>query len=284
MKDRGEVVEAGELLVQLDRRDREAAVAQARATLEQRRIEDEGAQRLGQRGFQAETQVVGARAALEVARSNLRTAEIALGHTAIEAPFAGVLDTRPVELGTFVDVGDTIGDVVDLDPIIVVADVPEASIGRIHRAAWPRSASPTAAGTRAGALRRPPGERADPHLPHRGRDGQPGLRGAAGVSTELRIRLEPVPAHPVSPGILVLADDGALGIKSVNGASVVEFHEADIVRAAVDTVWLGGLPDRLRIITVGQGFVEAGQRVAPTDEGAVAAILENGAGDGRGAP
>src|SRR5690606_10412225 len=55
----------------------------------------------------------------------------------------------------------------------------------------------------------------------------------AGITTELAILLDPVPAHPVSPGSLVLADDGTLGIKSVDQDDTVRFHAVEIVRASV---------------------------------------------------
>lgn len=284
-KRKGEVVAAGELVVQLDRRDRETAVAQARATLEQRRIEDQAARRLGERGFQAETQVAAARAALELARYNLESAEMALAHTAITAPFAGILDDRPVELGTYVDIGDTVGLIVDLDPIVIVADVPEASIGHIRpgSAAEIRLADGSRREGRVRYVARQANEltrtfRIEAELAN------PDAAIPAGITTEIAILLDAVPAHPLSPGSLVLADDGRLGIKSVDAEDIVHFHEAEIVKAEVDTVWLGGLPERLRVITVGQGFVEQGQHVRPSDENAVAAIIESVLDNGQGAP
>jgi arylsulfatase A-like enzyme len=38
-------------------------------------------------------------------------------------------------------------------------------------------------------------------------------------------------------------------------------HAVDIVRSASDGIWVTGLPEEVRLITVGQGFVNAGQRV-----------------------
>ncbi|HBT42038.1 MAG TPA: efflux RND transporter periplasmic adaptor subunit, partial [Rhodospirillaceae bacterium] len=34
-------------------------------------------------------------------------------------------------------------------------------------------------------------------------------------------------------------------------------------------IWLGGLPDRMTLITVGQEFVTEGQLVQPVDEGSL---------------
>ena len=42
---------------------------------------------------------------------------------------------------------------------------------------------------------------------------------------------------------------------------IVRFHPARIVKAETDAVWLAGLPERLRVITTGQGFVAEGEKV-----------------------
>ncbi len=283
LKEKGDPVEAGEVLARLDHRDREASVLEARASLDQRTIEYEAARTLGERGFQAETRVAEAKAALEYARFYLRRAEVELDHTEITAPFKGVLEEQPVEIGSFVDVGDPIAQIVDLDPIIVATDVPEASI---H---WIKPGDTA-------TLRLVDGSRHEGRVRFVARQAKEQTRTflveievanadlaiPAGTSTEVGIVLDPVPAHRVSPGILVLDDDGVLGIKAVDEASTVTFHAADIVRAEAGAVWLQGLPERLRIITVGQGFVSPGQSVEATDEEALAAQLA-GSAEGSGA-
>ena len=44
------------------------------------------------------------------------------------------------------------------------------------------------------------------------------------------------------------------------------FHPAEVVRAEADAVWLAGLPERLRLITVGQGFVRPGAGAAVPED------------------
>lgn len=282
LKDKGDKVEEGDLIVRLDPRDREAALAEARATLEQRRIENEAAERLGKRGFQAETQVAGARAALEQARFQVRRSEVALEQTRITAPFAGVLEERPIELGSLLEVGDMVGTLVELDPLLVVTDVPEAAIlaiapgstaeisflGDVAREGRVRFVARQAnAATRTFPV--------EIELPN------PDRRIPAGISATVAIDLEPVPAHAVSPGILVLDDQGVLGVKSVDEGGTVRFHPAEIVRAVGDVVWLAGLPSTIDLITVGQGFVTQGQVVEAVPEAEVAALVA-GRADGPG--
>jgi multidrug efflux system membrane fusion protein len=64
--------------------------------------------------------------------------------------------------------------------------------------------------------------------------------------------------------VLTLDDDGVLGVRSVEGDTVA-FHPVTIVRDTRDGVWVTGLPARIDIITVGQEFVIAGQKVNATN-------------------
>src|SRR3546814_17452262 len=51
-----------------------------------------------------------------------------LSYTNIRAPFDGIVDLRLVELGDFVDRGDTIARLVDLDPMLIVTQVNERDV------------------------------------------------------------------------------------------------------------------------------------------------------------
>ena len=57
--------------------------------------------------------------------------EIDIGYTAIRAPFDGVIEERAVEIGDFVNVGDSAARIVDLDPVLVVGQAAERDIGKI---------------------------------------------------------------------------------------------------------------------------------------------------------
>jgi multidrug efflux system membrane fusion protein len=83
----------------------------------------------------------------------------------------------------------------------------------------------------------------------------------AGVTAEITVPLDEVSAHRLSPALLSLNDAGVMGVKGVNSDGIVEFHEVELLRADSEGMWLAGLPPRLRLITTGQGFVKAGERV-----------------------
>jgi membrane fusion protein, multidrug efflux system len=97
----------------------------------------------------------------------------------------------------------------------------------------------------------------------------PNGRFAAGVSAELRIGVERTLAHRVPASLLALNDAGVLGVKAVDDDETVVFYPAEVVRAEADAVWVAGLPEHVRLITVGQGFVRAGHQVRAVPEAAI---------------
>src|SRR5690606_16176136 len=70
----------------------------------------------------------------------------------------------------------------------------------------------------------------------------PDRRIVQGLSSEIRLPVKELPAHLVSPAILTLADDGQLGVKTVNAEDVVEFHPVTIIDHGPEGVWIAGLP------------------------------------------
>ena len=73
-----------------------------------------------------------AKFAAEQSAAALAGLEERLARTVVKAPFAGVLDERYVDVGTTVGPGKTVGRMVSLDPIKVVAGVPERYAADVH--------------------------------------------------------------------------------------------------------------------------------------------------------
>jgi multidrug efflux system membrane fusion protein len=266
---RGAQVPAGDVLIRLDPRERRAMVAEAEATLAMREIEYTAAQKLGAKGFQADTKVAEAKANLEAAQAALARARIELDHTEIRAPFAGVLNERPLEIGDFVDVGDAVATVIEQDPFLVTGEVAESEIGRLA-VGMPGSARLVTGQVVEGQVRYIAAQ-SDPATRTFTVElevANPNGRFAAGVSAELRIGVERVPAHRVPASLLALNDAGVLGVKAVGDDAEVVFYPADVVRAQAAAVWLAGLPEQVQVITIGQGYVRAGDRVRAVPEGA----------------
>ncbi len=272
---RGSRVETDDVVVQLDPRDREAKIKWARAHVEQRQIERTASQRLGEKGFQAETRVAESEALYEQAIAELERARIELDDTAIRAPFEGIFEERYVEVGDYLDIGDPVAQIIDNDPLVVIADVPETTAGHVHEGMTGhiRLVSGLELEGRVGYVAAHATDTTRTFRIELDVDNPEG-KFPAGVSASVTLKLGDVQAHKVSSGLLVLDDQGRLGIKAVDGNDIVRFHPVNIVRTEADSVWLQGLPETLRIITVGQGFVADGQHVETVDATAEAPVAQ----------
>ena len=259
---RGAPVARNALIVRLDTRDLEARLQQARALVNQRQIQYDASKRLKSKNFQSETNVAEALANLEAARAAAKRVEIEIKHSTLVAPFDGVLHSRPVEVGDFVEKGKLVARIIELDPIVVTGDVTQRELDYLKVGAR-GSATLITGEPLEGVVRYVASESDGATRTFRVEleVNNPGSRVVSGTTAEMRIPAERLPAHFISPALLSLNNRDKIGVKSVDDSGVVVFHEVDIVRTGADGVWVAGLPQRVRVITVGQGFVRAGDRV-----------------------
>ena len=81
----------------------------------------------------------------------------------------------------------------------------------------------------------------------------------------MHISTQPILAHKITPSVLLLTDEGNIGVRTVNSESKVEFHSIKIIKDTADGLWVSGIPQFSNLIVQGQGFVENGQTVAVTN-------------------
>lgn len=260
----GSRVEPGDPLARLEMNDLAARVDEAAALVEQRRIEYSAASQLGQSGYSARTQVAAAAANLDAAEAMLTAAQQQEAKTEISAPFEGVINERTVELGTYVRAGDPVATVVDLDPIIMVVhvterQVPDVQVGAIAHARL-------LAGREVDGVIRFVSAIADPSTrTYRVEIEVENPDGAIvdGLTADVRVPGRQIMAHRISPAVLALADDGTIGVRVVGADNVVAFMPVTLLGDTADGLWVGGLPEMVTLITVGQEYVSSGQVVEP---------------------
>ena len=81
----------------------------------------------------------------------------------------------------------------------------------------------------------------------------------------MHINTQPILAHKITASVLLLTDEGNIGVRTVNSESKVEFHSIKIIKDTADGLWVSGIPQFSNLIVQGQGFVENGQTVAVTN-------------------
>ncbi|HBH27088.1 MAG TPA: hypothetical protein DDX54_06780 [Rhodospirillaceae bacterium] len=267
----GDAVKAGDLLAQIEARDRAERVAEAERRRAQRAMEFKAAQGLAGRGFASDVRLAETRANLEAARAAEAAARLALAKTQVAAPFSGVVAERFVDAGAYVTPGQALFDLVALDPLEVEGYASEQQVGHLEagQAATVRLLDGREVSGRLAFIAPVAGEtartfRVKVRVPN------PAHAVRAGRTATLAFSGTPEPAHKISPAALTLDDAGTLGVRIVGGGDVVGFAPVAVVREEADAAWVSGLPARARIIVVGQEFVAAGEKVAVQTIGAEA--------------
>ena len=274
----------------------QARVIEAQARLDEALVNQNAAQRLSEGGFAAETRVKNAEAAVAAAEASLEAAragvtaarsgiqsadasiESALAAVAsaekelerldIHAPFAGLLESDTAELGSLLQPGSLCSTIIQLDPIKLVAFVPETEVNRVEVGA--QAGARLAAGGQEVTglvtfLSRAADEttrtfRVEIEVPN------PDLTIRDGQTADIAISAAGAKAHLLPPSALTLNTEGQIGLRSVDDAGLVAFNPVTVLRDTAQGVWLTGLPDEVNVIVVGQEFVTAGVTVAPTYE------------------
>ena len=128
----GQRVAAGTPLVELQAREEDAGIIEARAQLAQAQREYDRASTLAERGIAPRVTAEDAATTLQTARANLSAAEARRGDRMIRAPFAGILGLTTVTPGTLINPGAVIATLDDISTIRVDFPVPERYLGLLR--------------------------------------------------------------------------------------------------------------------------------------------------------
>lgn len=267
--EKGTYVKRGTTLCRQDINARQAVLDQAKAQFDARQLDYNAARQLVDKGFSSETQAQSAKAALDAARASVKQAEIELDNVIIRAPFSGVFEDNLAEVGDFLSPGMPCGLLVDLDPLIIAAELTEAQVGGVNvgkKANITLATGEVLEGTvtqvesRANAATRT--FRTEIAVPNKDR------KLKAGVSATVSLQAGEVMAISVPSNVLALNDDGVLGVRYVDGNNIVRFAQTRTIDDNAQGTWVTGLPDKVRVITLGQDFVAEGVEVNPSVNGA----------------
>lgn len=271
----GAQVEEGEVICRIAVEDRELRLVEAQAAFEQAEIDYDGALRLQSGGYQSKTAIANARARLESTRADLLRRKLDLEKTRIRAPFAGIVEKRAVEIGDLMRPGDSCATILDLDPLVVSAEVSEEEVLRL-------------APDMPVQVRLPTGERVEGAVRYISRRATEAtrtfrveavienadMRLISGITADLDIQIGKVPAHLISASLLSLDEEGRLGVRVLDAQQRVEFHYVNLVGDAGEGIWVTGLPESTVLITVGHQYVGVGQQVAVVFEDKAAAMSD----------
>ena len=128
----GQRVAAGTPLVELQAREEDASIIEARAQVAQAQREAERYRTLADRGVAPRVTAEQADTALETAQASLAAAQARRGDRVLRAPFAGVLGLTTVTPGTLISPGGIITTLDDVSTIRVDFPLPERYLGQLN--------------------------------------------------------------------------------------------------------------------------------------------------------
>lgn len=261
---KGSVVEAGQLLCELDPGTRQAQLTEAKARLAEAEVNNKAAASLSEKGFASETQAISRKAQLEGAMAGVEQAQKELSRLQIRAPFSGLLESDTAELGELLQPGSACATVIDLDPIKLVGFAPERDISRLTLGAMAGARLVTGEEIRGFLtfLSRSADEqtrtyRVEVTVPN------PDGKVRDGATAEIFVALDGEPAHLLPQAALTLDDEGRLGVRTAKD-DVAHFVPVELVRDTSEGVWILGLPDEADVIVVGQEYVVDGRAINVT--------------------
>lgn len=258
----GEWVENNTVLLRLAPEDKLIKLDKEKALLLSKEQSYARAKKLSEENLQSKSALEEAYAALKSAQANLAQIEFEIEKLAIKAPFDGILNMRLVEEGSYISANSDIAQFVDNNTLTVVIPVAQQNIQQLRLGGQAQVSFATGE-VKQGVINHISVlanentrtfsveiivENNDRKIP-------------AGISAEINVPLAEVIGHFISPAILGLDNNGQMGVKTVGENNIVIFHTITIIQANSQGIWVSGLPENAQIITVGQGFVEAGNKV-----------------------
>lgn len=259
---KGDYVKKGDIILEIDHRTLDAQILQARAVIKQRTLELDGVKRLSGQQLTSQVSVAEAEAALSTAKANLAALEVDLEHAQIRAPFSGILNNFSIKTGQQVSVGDDLGTLLDVSPLIVEVNVPQIYLGQVPVGTFARVTLDN--GETVESVVRYSSAQADAAtrtLPVELEVQNEDYSIPAGISAHISFELSETKAHSLSPALLSVDDQGDMSVKTLNVDNQVVENKVTIIRSDRDKVWVTGLPNNVNVITVGQGFVSVGDTV-----------------------
>ncbi|WP_298916805.1 efflux RND transporter periplasmic adaptor subunit [uncultured Algimonas sp.] len=258
----GARVNRGDVICRQDTDARQAMVEQARAQLDKAEADLTATQALVERGFRAPTSLNGDRAAVDAARASLKQAQIELGNIVLRAPFSGIYEERLAEIGDYLSPGQPCAAIVELDPLVLEAELTETQVGQVEmgqevqvRLATGQTVAGTVSFIESVANPATRTFQMETSLPNE----DYALK--AGVSATLSLKIGEAMASLVPSGIMALDDDGNVGVRYLDASDRVRFANIRQIDETREGLWVSGLPERTRIIIEGQDYVSVGTEV-----------------------
>lgn len=250
----GEALNKGDVILELEQREKKENVKKNLAALKRAKVSYDAEKALDAKGYSSKMRLENVKFIYESAASDYKKAVFDLEDSVIKAPFAGIVDTIPVEEGQYVgDPGDqtVVATMVDNNDLYVTAYIAERYINNliegneveVHYEGKIFPGKLTTVSKVADPVTRTFYVEAEVS---NGKE----LGLASGVSVDLDISLRKLNAHELPMSALILDDAGDFRIKYLKDKTV-QSAKVEVIDEENGQIWVSNLPAKVEVVIFG---------------------------------
>jgi membrane fusion protein, multidrug efflux system len=129
----GQMVSKGQVLAKIESRDYRNAYASAKAAYRAAKASYDRINVLVKDRLATQSQLDDVLAQLEANQASMDNAALNLERCVIRSPMKGVVDNLPIEIGRFMNTGDPVADLLQVDRLKVEVGIPESDVAAVRR-------------------------------------------------------------------------------------------------------------------------------------------------------
>lgn len=129
----GARVEKGDILAVIDKRDYQHNFQSALASYETAVTNEKRYKALSKNQFVTQTQLDDASARVKTTRAAMDLARLNLERCTIRSPMAGIVDRVFIEYGNFLDAGDPVVSILEMDRLKIEVGIPESDVAAVRK-------------------------------------------------------------------------------------------------------------------------------------------------------
>ncbi|MEJ6498284.1 efflux RND transporter periplasmic adaptor subunit [Pseudoalteromonas lipolytica] len=257
----GQIIKAGEVLVQLDDSTEQADLVAAKAAASFAKQQLTRAKNLANTGATSKETLQQRQAESDQAEAKIQQLVARINKKRIVAPFDGVIGLRRVDLGQYLIAGDEVATLTDVDKLFVNFDIPQhnlsqVSIGQTIDVAIDVAESPLQTATVSAMETQVNTNTRNVTIQATMKNNQGVLK--PGMYASVSIDLDPTPNSIVIPSTAIMTSPSGDSAVVVKGLSVDNIGKAEVVHVVVDrrdgdtSVIKSGLKEGDVVVTMGQ--------------------------------
>jgi multidrug efflux system membrane fusion protein len=272
----GDFVKSTDLMLELENDYRKDNLDSAKEEMKSAKLKLDIAQNLAQQAYKAKTDLADRQAEYTRSLSNFTNAKRDYENSFVKAPISGFIEEKNVSLGDYVKEDTVLYKIISQDEMLLVGYLSQNQIGKVKlgQKAYGTFVNGKTVEGQVTFISQKADELTKTYkMEVTVKKQSDKFRVIQGLTVSISIPGEDINVYKIPHSAMVIADDGKVGIRSVNAQNVVEFKEAKLVKDTHNAqfVTIEKAEGDLNLITRGQIDVKEGLTVdvSFTDENSV---------------